>query len=233
MKLSIVVPCYNEGQIIPHLAEQLNPVLQELEKKYSVELVFVDDGSTDKTLELLNRYFGNRKNTKILKHDKNKNLGAALKTGFSAVSGDIIVTIDSDCTYPPKEIPKLLSLLDNETDIVTASPYHPNGMAKNVPPYRMFLSRTVSKIYGLLLKQNIYTYTALFRAYKKNVIKNTKIKSDNFLAVIELLVFAVQKGYKVRELPTTLYSRKYGVSKMKLLSTIMAHLKFIIYLLTH
>jgi len=233
MKLSIIVPCYNEEKGIKNLVSQLNPVVKKLKKKYTVEVIFVDDGSTDKTYELLQNYYGNRKGVKILKHDENKNLGAALKTAFKAVTGDIIVMMDSDCTYAPREIPNLLSLLDKDTDIVTASPYHPKGRVENVPRYRLFLSKSVSKIYGLILKKNIYTYTALFRACKRKVITNVKIKSNTFLAVVEQLVFAIKKGYKVREFPTVIYSRKYGTSKMKLISTIMAHLKFIIYLLTH
>jgi dolichol-phosphate mannosyltransferase len=231
MKLSIVVPCYNEEKGIPNLALQLSPVLKELKRKYAVELIFVDDGSTDNTFSLLKKYFG--KSAKILRHEKNKNLGAALRTAFAEVTGDIIVTMDSDCTYPPKEIPNLIAMLDDETDIVTASPYHPKGRVANVPKYRLFLSKSISRIYGAILKQKIYTYTALFRGYKKDVIKNVRFKSDNFIAVAELLVFAVKKGYRVKEFPTTIYSRKFGTSKMKLADTIIRHLKLVKYLITH
>lgn len=233
MKLSLIIPCFNEEKGIPNLVSQLNPVLKDIEKKNTIELIFVDDGSRDNTYHLLDRYYGKRKNTKILRHDKNKNLGAALKTGFAAATGEIIVTIDSDCTYPPREIPAIISLLDKDTDIVTASPYHPKGHVANVPVYRLFLSKTVTKIYSCILGKKIYTYTALFRAYKRDVIKNIKTHSNTFIAVVELIAFAIKKGYKVKEYPTTLYAREFGTSKMKLFKTILAHLKFILYLITH
>ena len=73
--LSIIIPCYNEEEGISQLAEKLNPAVTILEKKYSVELIFVDDGSIDQTNQLLHEYYGNNHYTKILKHEKNKNLG--------------------------------------------------------------------------------------------------------------------------------------------------------------
>src|SRR3990167_6525697 len=102
--LSIVIPCYNEEEGIPYLVSQLNVALQKLEQQYAVQLVFVDDGSKDKTNELLHRYYGNDFRAKIVKHEQNKNLGAALRTGFAHCTGDFVATLDSDCTYNPELI---------------------------------------------------------------------------------------------------------------------------------
>ena len=216
MKLSILIPCYNEEEGLPYLYKQLKKVEPELLKEYELEYVFVDDGSTDNTFELLKEFFGKDPRTKIVKHDKNMNLGAALKTGFQHTTGDLILTMDSDCTYPPSQIKEILSLLDDETDIVTASPYHPNGHVQNVPGYRLFLSKTISKIYSVILRKNIYTYTALFRVFRKKILNEINIKSDNFLGVSELLIFSILRGYKIKEFPTTLHSRQHGVSKIRL-----------------
>ena len=214
-KLSIVIPCYNEEAGLSQLAQQLLPAIQKLSQKYHLEPIFVDDGSTDKTNELLHQHFSQMANVKILKHEKNKNLGAALRTGFAQATGDLVAVLDSDCTYSPELIVTMVEMINQHTDIVTISPYHPQGKVNNVPSYRIFLSKSVSRLYRLLLRTPIYTYTAMVRIYKKEVIQNVKFEADNFLGVTELLVKAILQGYQVKELPAELNRRKFGVSKMK------------------
>ncbi len=241
MNLSIIVPCYNEEQGISNLVTQLNPVIEQLKENYGVELIFVDDGSTDQTNQLLHEHFDSKNNidnkknikitTKIIKHEKNKNLGAAMRTGFAHATGDYIATIDSDCTYNPNLLIPMLKMLDKDTDIVTASPYHPEGKVENVPNYRLFLSKSISSIYRLITKKNIHTFTALFRVQKREVVENIPFQSNNFLATAEMLVYSLIKGYNVKEFPTTLTARKFGSSKMKLLSVIRSHQKFVFKLL--
>jgi dolichol-phosphate mannosyltransferase len=225
-KLSIVIPCYNEEEGLKNLSEQLDPVITKLREEFLVELILVNDGSTDNTLKKMAEFFIDK--AKIISYCKNRNLGGALKEGFKHITGDIIITMDSDCTYSPKEIIPLLSSLDEKTDVVTASPYHPKGKVENVPKYRLLLSRTISLIYGMILGEKLYTYTAMFRAYKREVIDNVKIKNNGFIGVTELLLFSILKGYKVKEFPTTLHSRMYGISKIKLLKTIKEHIILIL-----
>lgn len=224
--LSIVIPCYNEEEGIPHLVQKLNPALLDLEKEYLVELILVDDGSSDKTNQLLQHYFGSNPKAKIVTHEKNQNLGAALRTGFAHATSDYIAALDSDCTYDPSLIIHLVKLLDENTDIATVSPYHPQGTISNVPGYRIFLSKSASFLYRVLLDWNLYTYTAMVRVYKKEVIINTPFKRNNFLGVTEILVKAMLKGYNVKEIPAELQVRKFGQSKMKMipLNVIKDHL---------
>ena len=176
-RVSLVIPCYNEEQAIQNLANQLDPAVADLEKDHEIELIFVDDGSKDNTYELLDRHYGKKKNVKIIRHEKNYNLGSALRTAFKSSTGDVIVPIDCDCTFPPGKIRDLLELLDEETDIVNASHYHPQGTLDNVPLYRRILSKTVSEMYRTILgRRDIYTYTGIFRAYRK---KYWKISNSN------------------------------------------------------
>ncbi len=232
MKLSIIVPCYNEEKAIPNLISQLEPAVKELKKNYAVELVFVDDGSADRTYELLQQKYGKRKDAKIVRHRKNYNLGGALRSGFKFSTGDVIIPLDCDCTFPPSKISELVSLLDERTDIVNASPYHPLGRLDNVPLYRRFLSKSVIHIYRFLMgKKQIYTYTVMVRAYRRKVIENVKFKSNDFLASSELLVYALLRGYKVKDYPTTLYTRQYGESSIKLARVIASHMGFILKLI--
>lgn len=235
--LSVVVPCYNEEAGLHQFFSQMRQLAKSLQGRYAVEVVFVDDGSTDRTFLMLSEFkkrFSSpkqRASVIICRHPVNKNLGAALKTAFRHVTGGLVATVDADCTYSLLEIPGLLKLLDSGTDIAIASPYHPEGRSDIKPAYRLFLSKAISKIYAILTRSNIYTFTAIFRIYKRKVIENVRPKSDGFLAVTEMLVFALRKGYKVKEMPATLAVRKYGRSKMKLFSTIMAHFMFCLRLL--
>lgn len=232
--LSIVIACYNEEESLPQLFTQTKQMIRLL-SHYNFDLVYVDDGSKDKTYEMLldfKKKVSNKKiNVTVIKHPVNKNLGAALKTGLKNVKGDLVVTADADCTYTLLDVPKLLSYLDKNTDIVVASPYHPKGTSDIKPKYRLWLSKATSKIYGLITRSNIDTFTAIFRIYRRKVIDNVKPKSDGFIAVTELLVYSIKKGYKVKEMPAHLTVRRYGVSKMRLLSTIWSHFKFMMSLI--
>jgi len=227
MKLSLIVPCYNEEEGINNLQNQLDPILEKLSKSWELELIFVDDGSKDNTYDLLQQHFGQRKYTRILKHEVNQNLGAAMRTGFSTATGDVIVTMDSDCTYDPKEIFPMLDMLKDDISVVTASPYHPLGGVENVPKYRLFLSKSITLIYRILTGSKIHTFTALFRAQRKEAVKDVNFTSNDFLATAELLIHALTNGQKVVEYPTVLHVRVFGSSKIKLLKVIWSHTKFI------
>jgi len=227
-KLSLIIPCYNEEEGLENLHSKLVPILEKLGEKWGLELIFVDDGSRDKTNELLHQHFGGLDFVKIVKHEVNKNLGAAMRTGFANATGDVVVTMDSDCTYNPNGIFAMLDMLKDDVDIVTASPYHPDGKVENVPEYRLFLSRGISALYRLVTGSKIHTFTALFRAQKKKVVENITFESNNFLATAEQLIYSLMKGYKVKEFPTTLHARQYGVSKMKLFLVIKSHFKFLL-----
>jgi dolichol-phosphate mannosyltransferase len=227
--ISIVIPCYNEESSIFRMASELDPVLRELSATASVEAVFVDDGSTDATWTRLREIVDRRLLPVVVqlkRHETNRGLGAALRTGFAASRGAIVVTTDSDSTYRYSEIPKLLSRLTPDVAIVTASPYHPDGGVAGVPRYRLVLSRGSSLIYRALVDRRVHTYTALFRAYRSEVVRSVDFGSNGFLAVAEVLVNAMLRGYRVAEYPTVLHARVTGTSKAKLLRIIVAHLRF-------
>ena len=95
-----------------------------------------------------------------------------------------------------------------------------------VPEYRIILSRGSSLIYRTLVDRRLHTYTALFRAYRRHVVKNITFESDGYLAGTELMVKAMLMGYRVTEYPAVLHSRVFGASKAKLARTVLAHLRF-------
>jgi dolichol-phosphate mannosyltransferase len=239
MKLSVIIPCYNETENVPKLHDELLPVIQTMlaggrmnaaESLESVEMIFVDDGSSDDTSVHLKERFHDVASPglsfQFLKHEINAGLGAAVRTGFTHASGDILVTVDSDGTYKFSEIPALLNCLTSGVDIVTASPYHPQGGVIGVPEYRLLFSKGSSMLYRVLVDRNIYTYTCLFRAYRTRVVREISFISNDFLGGTELLVKAVLKGFRAVDFPSVLHRRMYGVSKARIARTIHSHLKF-------
>jgi dolichol-phosphate mannosyltransferase len=226
MDLTIIIPCFNESDSIPTLYDELTPVVAALRRDRSVEVVFVDDGSSDNTGDLLAAAFQGDSDVRVIAHDRNRGLGAALRTGYGHARGRVVVTADSDATYPFQLIPSLLDRLQSGADIVTGSCYHPGGGIENVPAYRVLLSRSASTIYRLIVDRRVHTYTCMFRAYRRQVLDSVELRADGFLGVTELLVNAMLLGYSVAELPCTLRVRRYGASKAKLVRTTRAHLAF-------
>ena len=229
--LSVVVPCYNEAAGLPVMRERIGKVLPALRQRGSLELVLVDDGSTDGTGDLLAAAFAAVPEARVVRHDHNRGLGAALRTGFAHAEGAIIVTCDSDGTYPFSELPALLDWLTPGVDVVTASPYHPKGALEHVPAYRVLISKGASLCYRILIDWRIHTYTALFRAYRREVLERIHPSADGFLMVTQLLVEAALAGFQIAEYPTTLRVRQYGQSKAKMFRITRAHLGYMVTLL--
>ncbi len=226
MKLSLVIPCFNEADSIAQMYEQISAIRPELERRGPFELVLVDDGSSDDTFALLRRTFADWPDVTVLKHERNRGLGEALRTGFAHARGEIIVTTDSDGTYPFTTIPALLDRLTPDVDIVTASPYHRDGGIDGVPAYRIFFSKGASFLYRVLVDPRLNTYTAMYRAYRREVIEHIPTQATGFLMVTELIVGAMLAGYKVAEFPAVLRVRRYGQSKAKIWQITRSHLHF-------
>lgn len=230
MRLSVVIPCFNEDANLGALASRLGPVLRGLADRFvSIEVVLVDDGSRDGTWTAMEAYAaaaGPGVDVALRRHAVNRGLGEAMRTGLGAATGDVIVTTDSDATYRFEDIPALLDLLGPGIDLVTASPYHPRGGVDNVPAFRLLFSRGASLMYRILVRRDIFTWTALFRAYRREVVRAVPFASSGFLAGTELLVNAIDAGYRAAEFPTVLHARVLGVSKAKIARTVRAHLAF-------
>lgn len=227
MRVSLIIPAYNESEGVDKTAASVQQVVTFLREKHEVEIVFVNDGSKDDTEARLQAAFASDSDVQVVSHDRNRGLGAAIRTGFAHATGDVIITTDFDGTYSFSTIPQLLAkLLAENVDIVTASPYHPKGKVEGVPRYRLLFSYGASFLYRVLVRWDIYCWTALFRAYKRPVIDTVTFESDDFLAGTELLVKAIRAGYKVAEFPTTLHVRTFGQSSIRIARVTKAHLKF-------
>lgn len=227
--VSVVVPIFNEEDGISLLREKLLKLKGLLENSYQLEFIFVDDGSSDHTVERLKQQFADAGVPfQIVEHGRNRGVGAAFRSGFRVCAGKLICTIDADCTYSPEGLKLLLSALEStRADIAVASPYHPDGGVEGVPWWRLALSRRCSALYRWASPLKLYTYTSIFRAYRKDVIKNVSFASDGFVSAAEILLAAGRQGYRVTEVPMVLRARSIGRSKMKVLRTIISHLRML------
>ncbi len=226
--ISIVIPCYNEAAGLGPLRDALAPVLERLRREGKVELVLIDDGSADGTYDSLSSLFPSTGDqpVKIIRHDRNQGLSSALRSAANAVTGDVILTLDADCTYHPEEVFGLLSAMRRTgAQVVTGSPYHPEGGVENVQGWRLALSRGASRMYGAIVPEKLYCYTSMFRAYRREWFRPEFITSDHFVGVTEILVRAIFAGAKVSEYPVVLHRRVYGASKLKAGRATWEHLK--------
>ncbi|HKS27644.1 MAG TPA: glycosyltransferase [Pyrinomonadaceae bacterium] len=224
--VTIVVPCFNEETTLPYLANTLRSIEQTL-NEYEVRFIFVDDGSTDGTRDALRRIFGDWPNCELQEHERNRGIAAALLTGIKSARTEIVCSIDCDCTYDPHELRHMIPLLMEGVDMVTASPYHPEGRVQNVPHWRLALSRGASRLYRLTLRSQLHTYTSCFRVYRRRAIVSLEVKNDGFLGVAEMLARLHLQGSKIVEHPATLEVRLFGYSKMKVAKTITGHLELL------
>lgn len=224
-RVTVIAPMYNEEDSIPFLAETMARLAVRLGPERELECILVDDGSKDKTIEAVEKHFSSWERVHLVKHPGNRGPGAAMRSGFERATGDFVCTIDSDCTFDPLSIPTMLEMLDSKkVDIITASPYHPEGGVENVPGWRLLLSRGASTIYRLVCANKIYTYTSFMRVYRRKVVDTVSFEGDGFAAYTEVLLRASHQGYKIAELPAVLKSRANGVSKMKVMFTVRTHL---------
>lgn len=227
MEVSLIIPMYNEEENVLITLDQVNEVLKNYD---SYQILAVDDGSCDRTRELLEEYAKDNPELTVLTHPFNMGMGRALRTGFEKAEGDVIITLDADLSYEPKYITKLIhQLRKNHLDIVIGSQYMAGGKTEDIPFIRLFVSKMANKIVGYALNKNISTVTGILRAYRKEVIDSIEIESNGTEINPEILSKAIAIGYEVKEVPVILKGRKLGESKIQFKSTTISHLLFTFY----
>lgn len=223
-RLTVVVPLFNEADSIERLAGELARLRRVLTPRYAADFLLVDDGSQDATWNLLQRWFGNDEQVRLVRHASNRGLAAAISTGITEARTPLVASIDADCTYDPSQLLSLLERCVDGVDMVVASPYHPQGMVAGVAPWRVAISRLASWMYGLVLRNQLHTYTSCFRVYRRSSVFGLPVSRTGFVGIVELLWQLDRRGGTIVECPAVLTSRKTGQSKMRIIRTAIAHL---------
>ena len=201
MKLSIIVPVFNEEETIEEVVNRIEDV--NLEK----EIIIVDDGSTDDTRKLLER-LESREDVNVFFHERNKGKGAAVRTGLNHVEGEVIIIQDADLEYDPADYPRLIEpILSGESDVVYGSR---NLVRKNVGKSSnlfYFGGVLLTKIANLLYGSNLTDVTTCYKVFKKDVLDSIELECDGFEFCDEVTAKVLKKGIKIKEVSISYYPR--------------------------
>ncbi|BCL60943.1 dolichol-phosphate mannosyltransferase [Desulfomarina profundi] len=209
MLLSIVIPLLNEEKNIPLLYQELNEVLSAIDHEY--EILFIDDGSTDRSLELLKEIQEKDSHVVVISFRKNFGQTAAMAAGFDYAEGDVIITMDADLQNDPHDIPKLLVEIEAGNDVVTGWRYDRKDAFINRRLPSIIANKIISKTTGV----NLHDYGCTLKAFKKEVIKNVRLYGEmhRFIPAIASGMGIDFTEVKVNHRPRRFGSSKYGISR--------------------
>ncbi len=221
--LSVIIPCYNEEENLRMYKKELFPHLDALKENY--EIILVNDGSKDNTLKEMQKIKKRERNIKVISYQPNGGLGYAVRQGIKAAKGDITITLDSDLTFHPSVIPRLLKRYKKgDVHCVIGSP-NLEGYDKSVPLYRIILSKGANLIYRIILGEKITAVSPIFRVYNTKELQKLKLESNKFQINSEILFKLLKNKCNVAEVPAKLTVRVHGESKLDNKKEIINHLK--------
>jgi glycosyltransferase involved in cell wall biosynthesis len=223
MHLSIVIPVLNEELSLQPLHEELVKVLKDVTDEY--ELIFVDDGSTDQSSQVIELLHRNNHRVKLIQFRKNFGKSAALLAGFKKAMGDIVITMDADLQDDPKEIPRFLDALQKGYDLVSGWKHkRQDSLARRVP------SRIFNRIVPFLTGVKLHDLNCGFKAYRAEVVKDLRIYGELHRYIP---VLAAWKGFRMSEITVEHHRRPFGKSRYGIERFIRGVLDFItVYFLT-
>lgn len=211
-KLSIVIPVYNEKDLV---IDVLKKVREIKIKDTDIEIIAVDDCSKDGTREILKKE-GKKYADKVLFHDVNQGKGAALKTGFAAITGDVAIVQDSDFEYDPMEIPSVVKpIFDGKADVVYGSRF----LNKEYKGYKQnqLANKVLTGLSNFMTKLHVTDMETCYKAFKADFIKNIDIKEKRFGFEPEITAKVARAKLKLVEVPISYYPRtKEEGKKIKL-----------------
>lgn len=203
--LTIVLPAYNEEALIANTVEGVTEYLEGIEDRYSWEILAINDGSRDKTGEILDRYAKSDERIRVLHHHTNFNLGQALRYAFSNARGDFTIVLDSDLSYGPDHIGLLAdAIVESRAKVVIASPYIRGGEVTAVPWFREKLSRWANKLLSMSAKGHFTTLTGMVRAYDTVFLRKLNLKAWDFEINTEIIYKAQILRARIVEVPAHL-----------------------------
>ena len=239
--LTLVVPAFNESEIILHNVAELNQYMSEKLPDVTYEVLVIDDGSDDGMGAMLDAAAAATSNLAVFHHPYNMGRGAAVRTAIRETSTAYMIVFDADLSYSPDHIKPLLEPLMNGTAEVTlASPYHPDGLVENVPFIRAAMSRVGNQILTRSFDTPLHTATCIVRGYTREVLDHLELNNTGKELHLEVLYKIEMLGFRIREIPARLIwrDRKRGQSKkegirsllhnpvFKMRSVILSHFLF-------
>ncbi len=206
MKVTVVMPVYNEIHTIEEITRRV------LEQPMVYELIIVDDYSTDGTREKLVSYKGVDR-VKIYLHDKNRGKGAALRTGFRHVTGDVIIVQDADLEYDPMDYPTLLKpILEGKADVVFGSRFL-GGPHRVLYFWHYVGNRFLTTLSNIFNNINLTDMEVCYKVFRKEVLDRIELKCDRFGFEPEFTAKVARLRLRIYEVPVSYYGRTYAEGK--------------------
>jgi glycosyltransferase involved in cell wall biosynthesis len=208
--LTVIVPAYNEESIVQRSLATICDYLVTLETEFRWELIVVDDGSTDRTGEIVESFASQRDNVLVLHHRFNFKLGQALRFAFNRSRGDYVVVLDVDLSYSPEHIGRMLARMrETGAKIVIASPYTKGGKVSNVPWFRKLLSYWANRFLAMTAAKDsqsdkLTTITGMVRAYDGEFLRRMSLKSMDVEINPEIIYKAKILRARITECPAHL-----------------------------
>jgi len=203
MKLSIIIPVYNEARFIDTVIKKVKAVA--LPQDISKEIVIVDDGSTDDSMKILAN-FKSDPIIKILKQDRNRGKTAAIKRGFENSSGDIIIIQDADLEYSPKDYPRLIGpIIQNKAEVVYGSRF--KGKIERIATINKIANIISNVTINLLYRTQLSDVNTCYKVFKKEILQDIILTSNNFAFETEVTAKLLNKGYRIYEVPIRYVAR--------------------------
>ncbi|MCZ6804439.1 MAG: glycosyltransferase family 2 protein [Proteobacteria bacterium] len=208
--LSVIIPCYNEATTAEEIIKSVRKVPIE-----NIEIiVVVDDGSTDGTLDILEKLSANEINI-LVKHSENKGKGAAIRTGIQHATGDFIIIQDADLEYDPQEYPKLLKpILENDADVVYGSRFIGGETHRVLFFWHSIGNRFLTLLCNMFSNLNLTDMETCYKVFKKEIIKNIRINENRFDFEPEItLKISRIPDIKIYEVGISYFGRSYSEGK--------------------
>jgi glycosyltransferase involved in cell wall biosynthesis len=206
--ISVVIPVFNEEWTVLPLYKQLKKILKKTKKSY--EIIFVDDGSTDKTTKILSRLYKQNNDIFVIELRRNFGKAAALSAGFRMATGKYIITLDSDLQDDPVEIPRFIKALEQGYDLVSGW-----KQPRRDPLIKILASKLFNFVTAKLTGIQLHDFNCGFKAYRREVIR--ELEGSLYGELHRYIpVLAHAKGYRISEIPVNHQARKFGKSKYKL-----------------
>jgi len=208
MKLSVIIPCYNEAETIKLIVERVKSAPIE-----EIEIIIVDDGSTDGTSDLLKMEIESSVD-RVIYHEKNMGKGAALRSGFAYASGDVVVVQDADMEYDPRELPKLLEPIEaDKADVVFGSRFVGGGPHRVVYFWHMVGNKFLTVLSNMLTNINLTDMETCYKMFRREVIQSIRIRESRFGFEPEITAKVARSGCRIYEVGISYYGRTYKEGK--------------------